>query len=159
MNCRKSLNNSKWRYRKRVHFTYCSIMQEDFKNERLQVCKRFREKISNAFLVFRIKRKVWKVVSGMIKKRFWDRFKGNKTSRILVLLQMNHSMRDNYHLMLDLLRLELSIKDNIINVNFRRYQHHQILQQLLLHLEKGSIVLLQFLHPHPRRRELLKGKQ
>ncbi|EGT33499.1 hypothetical protein CAEBREN_11182 [Caenorhabditis brenneri] len=32
---RKSLNNSKWRYRKRVHFTYCSIMQEDFKAERL----------------------------------------------------------------------------------------------------------------------------
>ncbi|CAA80130.2 uncharacterized protein CELE_K01B6.3 [Caenorhabditis elegans] len=45
---RKSLNNSKWRYRKRVHFTYCSIMQEDFKNERLQnktksVESRFRD--------------------------------------------------------------------------------------------------------------------
>ncbi|CAI2348444.1 unnamed protein product [Caenorhabditis sp. 36 PRJEB53466] len=45
---RKALNNSKWRYRKRVHFTYCSIMQEDFKNDRLQnksvsVANRFRD--------------------------------------------------------------------------------------------------------------------
>lgn len=45
---RKSLNNSKWRYRKRVHFTYCSIMQEDFKAERLNnksrsVESRFRD--------------------------------------------------------------------------------------------------------------------
>uniref|UniRef100_A0A8R1DUI8 Uncharacterized protein n=1 Tax=Caenorhabditis japonica TaxID=281687 RepID=A0A8R1DUI8_CAEJA len=45
---RNSLLNSKWRYRKRVHFTYCSIMHEDLKNERIQnksvnVANRFRD--------------------------------------------------------------------------------------------------------------------
>lgn len=31
-----ALHNSKWRYRKRVHFTYCSIMQEELKKNREQ---------------------------------------------------------------------------------------------------------------------------
>ncbi|CAD6188144.1 unnamed protein product [Caenorhabditis auriculariae] len=33
---RKALHNSKWRYRKRVYFSYCSIMQEDMKRLQLK---------------------------------------------------------------------------------------------------------------------------
>uniref|UniRef100_A0A0K0E283 Uncharacterized protein n=1 Tax=Strongyloides stercoralis TaxID=6248 RepID=A0A0K0E283_STRER len=33
---RKSLYNCHWRYRKRVYFTYCSIREDDFKNQKEQ---------------------------------------------------------------------------------------------------------------------------
>ncbi|VDP21731.1 unnamed protein product [Heligmosomoides polygyrus] len=35
---RNALSNAKNRYRKRVYFTYCSLMHEDLKKERVEVC-------------------------------------------------------------------------------------------------------------------------
>ncbi|CAB3402199.1 unnamed protein product [Caenorhabditis bovis] len=45
---KKALHNSKWRYRKRVYFTFCSIVHEEMKNEQIQnktvsVQNRFRD--------------------------------------------------------------------------------------------------------------------